>query len=119
MSSQGATTSVSGGAAGHGFWVQLRSLSGLLSRAATLSGSHGSGQIAITIDQIRRGLTTVNRDLQSTSLPSVVQTQKQQLLGFLDQWYADLARAQSTAQSGRSMQAISRCKEGATATSRA
>ena len=111
VSTQGGATSLSGGAAGHSFSAQLRSLGALLSRAASLSGSQGSAQIASTIGQMRRGLRTVSGDLQSATLPSAVQTQKQQLVGFLDKWNGDLARAQGTAQAGRSMQAIQQVQD--------
>jgi hypothetical protein len=104
--STGGTTTATAGGAGHSFSAQLRSLGALLSTATALSGSHGSAQTAAVIGHIRGGLTTVSSTLASTSVPSIVQTQKQQLAEALDQWNADLGQAQRTAQGGHTAQAI-------------
>ena len=106
VTSQSGTTMASGDVAGHNFSAQIASLSSLLDRLSHVSGSAGSSQVATALKQIRGQLEEVRGHLATTTFPSAVQTQKQQLMGFLDQWDADLGPAESSARQGDTAQAL-------------
>lgn len=110
VSSGGGTTTASGSAAGHSFTTQIASLSALLNQVSTLSGSAGSQQVASGLKRVRQQIPVVRGRLATTSFPSSVQAQKQQLMGFLDQWDADLSQAQSSASQGHTGLALQQAR---------
>jgi hypothetical protein len=86
VTSRSGTTTASGNVAGHSFSAQIASLGSL--------------------KRIRVRLEDVRGHLAATTFPSSVQTQKQELMGFLDQWDADLGPAESSARQGDTAQAL-------------
>jgi hypothetical protein len=106
VTSQSGTTSAGAGIGGHTFATQITSLSGLVNRLSNISTSSGSTQVANAIQQVRQKLAKVRGQLATTTFPAVVQTQKQELMGFLDQWGSDLGQAQRTAEAGNTTKAL-------------
>ena len=102
----GATT-VTGSAAGHSFSAQIASITALLQRVSALSGSAGSQQLATRLGDVRQRLSTADQNLKDAQVPSALQDGKQQLDESLQDWNADLAAAQQTAQSGDTQKALS------------
>jgi hypothetical protein len=110
VSSHGGTTTVTGSGGGHSFQAQITSLAALLDRASRMSGSGGGGHLATAIAGVRKGLGTARAKLASTTFPSVIASQKRQLLRALGGWDGDLARAQQTARSGDTGQALDQAR---------
>ena len=106
VTSRSGTTTASGNVAGHSFSAQIASLGSLLDRFSHISGSAGSQRVATALKRIRVRLEDVRGHLAATTFPSSVQTQKQELMGFLDQWDADLGPAESSARQGDTAQAL-------------
>jgi hypothetical protein len=106
VTSQSGTTSATGSVAGHSFAAQIASLGAVVDRLSNVSGSAGSGQVATDLSGIRRQLGKARGRLATTSFPSSVQAEKQQLMTSLDRWSADLTRAESTARRGNTRQAL-------------
>jgi hypothetical protein len=110
VTSQSGATTATGAATGHSFSMQIGSLSALVDRLSTLSGSTGSHQVSAGLKQIRQGLAKARGRLATTTFPASVQMQKQELMGFLDQWGADLRTAESSADHGETAQALRQAK---------
>jgi cob(I)alamin adenosyltransferase len=106
VTSQSGTTSASGSAAGHSFAAQISSLGAVVDRLSSVSGSAGSSQVATDLSRIQRQLDSARGRLATTSFPSAVQPEKQQLMTSLDRWSADLSRAESSARQGNTHQAL-------------
>jgi hypothetical protein len=106
VTSQSGTTSATGSAAGHSFSAQISSLGAVVDRLSSVSGSAGSSQVATDLTKIRRQLGKARGRLASTTFPSAVQPEKQQLMSSLDRWSADLSRAESSARQGNTRQAL-------------
>jgi hypothetical protein len=110
VSSHAGTTTVTGSAAGHSFQAQITTLGNLLDRVSKMSGSTGSGRVEMTLGGLRRGLTNARTKLAATSFPSVVHSQKRQLMQALARWDVDLAHAQQSARNGNTSQALHQAK---------
>jgi hypothetical protein len=106
VTSQSGTSSATGNAAGHSFSAQISSLGAVVDRLSNLSGSAGSSQVATDLTRIRRQLGKARGQLATTSFPSAIQPEKQQLMASLNRWSADLSRAESTARQGHTQQAL-------------
>jgi hypothetical protein len=106
VTSQSGTTSATGNAAGHSFSAEISSLGAVVDRLSNVSGSAGSSRVATDLTRIRRQLGKARGQLETTSFPSAVQPEKQQLMTSLNRWSADLRRAESTARQGHTQQAL-------------
>lgn len=106
VTSQSGTTTASGNAAGHSFSAQIASLGAVVDRLSNMSGSAGSDQVATDLTQIRHQLGRARERLSTTTFPSAVQPQKQQLMNSLSRWSSELSQAESTARQGNTKQAL-------------
>ncbi|HEX3328579.1 MAG TPA: hypothetical protein VHS27_01590 [Gaiellales bacterium] len=106
VTSQSGTTSASGSAMGHSFSAEIASLGAVVNRLSKVSPSAGSGQVATDLTQIRAQLGKARGQLATTTFPSALQSQKQQLMGSLNRWNSDLGRAESSARQGNTKQAL-------------
>jgi hypothetical protein len=106
VTSRSGTTSASGNAAGHSFSAQIASLGAVVDRLSNVSGSAGSSQVATDLTRIQHQLGKARGQLASTSFPSAVQPEKQQLMTSLNRWSAELSQAESTARQGHTQQAL-------------
>lgn len=106
LTSQSGTTSAMGSAAGHSFTAQIASLGAVVDRLSNVSSSAGSGTVATDLRKIQQQLGQARGRLATTTFPSALQPQKQQLMTSLDQWSADLSQAESTARQGHTKQAL-------------
>jgi hypothetical protein len=106
----GGSLSVGTGGSGYSFSTQVASVSSLLDRVSKLTGSAGSGQLATAIAAVRRGLTTADTRLTKAHVPSSLQSGKERVMGFIQQWNADLGDAESLAADGHTSAAISKAR---------
>ena len=113
VTAQSGTTSAGAAAAGHAFTAQISSLSALLGRLSSMDTSSGSAQVATALGEARRQLAQLRGTLATTAFPSVLQSQKQELMGLLDRWGSDLSRAQRTARAGRTGTALDQAESTA------
>lgn len=106
VTSQSGTTSATGSAMGHTFSAEITSLGAVVNQLSKMSSSAGSGRVATELTQIRNQLGKARGQLATTTFPSAVQSQKQQLMGSLNRWDSDLGRAESSARNGNTKQAL-------------
>jgi cob(I)alamin adenosyltransferase len=106
VTSQSGTTSATGNAAGHSFSAQIASLGAVVDRLSNVSGSAGSSQVASDLTRIQHQLGKARGQLATTSFPSAIQPEKQQLMTSLNRWSADLSKAESTARQGNTQEAL-------------
>lgn len=106
VTSQSGTTSATGSAMGHTFSAEITSLGAVVNQLSKMSSSAGSGRVATELTQIRNQLGKARGQLATTTFPSAVQSQKQQLMGSLNRWNSDLSRAESSARNGNTKQAL-------------
>lgn len=106
VTSQSGTTSATGSAMGHTFSAEITSLGAVVNQLSKMSSSAGSGRVATELTQIRNQLGKARGQLATTTFPSAVQSQKQQLMGSLNRWNSDLGRAELSARNGNTKQAL-------------
>lgn len=107
VATTGGSTSAGGAVGNHVFSTRIGSVGSIVNRVSKLSSSSGGSALASALGSIRTQLAGARARLAQVQAPSSLETPKERLMGFLDQWQSDLARAQQQASQGNVQKAIS------------